>query len=57
MRRRGDLEQAGRKVSPLAYAWYARGIHHEKLGELKRAARDYTAALKLDEKSGAAWAV
>lgn len=55
-RRRGEWTQKGRRVSPLAYAWYARGGHHERRGDLSSAARDYRAALDHDPKSGSAWA-
>ena len=56
IRRRGEWIQSGRRVSPLAYAWYARGSHHESKGEFSDAARNYREALGHDPKSGSAWA-
>lgn len=55
-RRRGEWIQDGRRISPVAYAWYARGRHHEKKGDFSGAARDYRAALDHDAQSGSAWA-
>jgi tetratricopeptide (TPR) repeat protein len=55
-RRRGDVSEIGRRISPLAYAWYARGVYHEGQGEMERAAYAYSAAINHDEKSGASWA-
>lgn len=56
VRRRGDIETSGRLVSPVAYAWFARGLYHERLGHLEQAARDFGAAVASDKKSGSAWA-
>jgi len=55
-RRNGDVTELGRKISPLAYAWYARGVYHEGQGETEHAAFAFQAALNHDEKSGATWA-
>lgn len=43
-------------MSPLAYAWYGRGAHHEREGDFSSAARDYLAAIDHDPESGSAWA-
>ena len=55
-RRRGEVTQNARTVSPLAYAWFARGLHHERAGALKRAEHAFRATLEYDRESGAAWA-
>lgn len=55
-RRRGEWTQDGRRISPLAYAWYARGTHHEREGKFLTAARDYRVALDHDPVSGSSWA-
>lgn len=55
-RRRGDALEHGRRIDPLAYAWYVRGAHHERRGEFSQAAHDYRAALSHDRASGRAWA-
>lgn len=55
-RRRGDVLQTGRRISPVAYAWYVRGRHNESMGNFSRAERDYRAALRSDPRSGASWA-
>ncbi len=55
-RRRGDVLQTARSISPVAYAWYARGRHHETLGDFTRAERDFRAAVRSDPQSSAAWA-
>src|SRR5690606_7700080 len=52
----GSATEVGRKVSSLAYAWYARGVYHEGQGDWERAALAFEVAIHHDEKSGAAWA-
>lgn len=56
LRRRGNVEQFGRSIPAVAYAWYVRGLHHERAGDLSRAARDFAQATRHDPRSGSAWA-
>jgi tetratricopeptide (TPR) repeat protein len=56
VRKRGDVVNIERRIDPLAYAWFARGLHHERHGQLRTAASDYRHVLQNDPKSGAAWA-
>src|SRR5690606_18249531 len=32
VRRRGDVQRESRAISPVAYAWYVRGLYHERAG-------------------------
>lgn len=47
---------SGRPVSSEAYAWYARGLHHEARGEGEEARYSFEQATSADPKSGSAWA-
>lgn len=56
VRRRGDVQRESRAISPVAYAWYVRGLYHERAGDLARAARDFGQATRTDPRSGNSWA-
>lgn len=55
-RKRGNLVEPGRRIPPAAYAWYQRGLFDELNGDRAAAAVDFQETVKLDPKSGSAWA-
>lgn len=55
-RKSGDSIEYGRHISPQAYAWYARGLHFERNGQLQSAEAAFQSAIDNDRESGSAWA-
>ena len=55
-RRQGQHVELGRRVSPTAYAWYARARYLHRLGQLELARAAYGAVLGEDPRSGSAFA-